>query len=316
MTRPARKTRIWLYPWSIEREYETYVVNYTRQMESIINAETAKSLPAIIARYAVMRGDAEPPTPEEAGAYLGATNYSLMTQRMIERIRAQIVDKTRDIGLKVKTYADKVNVFNFKQWSLMKKSIDAKYGAGTVQALEAQLAAEKGAREAIASVGDLAKIRSAMAVNVFQDTANPLILEELAAFETTNIGLIGSIPEQFLPQLQNRIITAVRNGENYKVIQEEIKNAYNLPENRARLIARDQVGKLNGQLSRLRQAEIGVTEYYWRGVLDERERPHHVAREGEVFSYSKPPDDGNPGEPIQCRCWGEPKIDIFAGLTN
>lgn len=308
MPRRYRRLRVWQYPWTVERAYEASALAYTKAMEAVIIEEATASIPAIVARRAMFRLDAPgDDDPDSAGSYLGGANYVDQVTAMIDRMKAKIVSGQRALGLKIKTYADQVNVFNFKQWNATKKDIDKKYGAGTVEAREAQLAAEATAR--VASTGaSVADIRAAMAVNVF--TPQSGLAEELVTWEADNIALISSIPEQYLPQLRNRIITAVRRGDTPTKLMKEIRDSFNLPENRARLIARDQIGKLNGQLTRIRQNELGITDYLWRGMLDSRERALHVEREGKQFKYTEPPSDGNPGEPIQCRCYPEAVIDF------
>jgi len=54
----------------------------------------------------------------------------------------------------------------------------------------------------------------------------------------------------------------------------------------------------------------------WRGILDARERPEHVAREGKEFSWKNPPDDGHPGEPINCRCTAEPVLPSWEEMER
>lgn len=49
-------------------------------------------------------------------------------------------------------------------------------------------------------------------------------------------------------------------------------------------------------------------------MLDERERAHHVDREGKQFDWDNPPDDGHPGEPILCRCYAEAVFPEFEDL--
>lgn len=144
----------------------------------------------------------------------------------------------------------------------------------------------------------------------------PALQAALGVFEAQNIALIKSIPVQSLATLQGEIIEAVRTGQTLKDTQALIRNRYGVTDRRAKLIARDQVGKLNGQLTRLRQEEIGVTEYTWRGILDARERPEHVAREGKVFAWDKPPPDGSPGQPINCRCSASPVLPTFEELEE
>ncbi|MBF2051947.1 MAG: minor capsid protein [Candidatus Sericytochromatia bacterium] len=85
---------------------------------------------------------------------------------------------------------------------------------------------------------------------------------------------------------------------------------------RAALIARDQIGKLNGNINRTRQETAGIKRYRWRTNMDGRQRPEHSARNGQIFSWDKPPADGHPGQPVRCRCVPEPVFeeDDF-GLT-
>ena len=147
-------------------------------------------------------------------------------------------------------------------------------------------------------------LKSAYGVNIF--VTEPFLMDELALFELENLRLIKSLPTQYVEQLRGKFTEAVRKGRRWEDVAKEMQR--DLPEklhNRARLIARDQIGKLNGQLTKLRQQNIGVTHYIWRGMLDERERQLHVDREGERFAWDNPPEDGHPGEAILCRCYAE-----------
>lgn len=155
-------------------------------------------------------------------------------------------------------------------------------------------------------------LRRAYGVDVFK--AEPGLAKILRPWEAENIGLIKSIPEQYLNTLHGRVVAAVRKGTSLRDMTRQIRDSYDLPRNRAELIARDQIGKLNGDLSRYRQTNIGVEEYDWRGVLDEREREEHVEREGQRFRWDTPPPDGHPGQPIRCRCWGSPVLPALNDL--
>lgn len=160
-----------------------------------------------------------------------------------------------------------------------------------------------------------AVLRSVYGVDII--TNAPIELRAaLDVFEATNISLIRSIPQQAVSQLQGKIVEAVRRGSTLKQLQAQIREEFDITDRRAKLIARDQIGKLNGQLTELRQEQIGVTEYVWRGILDTRERPEHVAREGKTFSWAKPPDDGHPGEPINCRCTAEPVLPSWEEMER
>ena len=48
--------------------------------------------------------------------------------------------------------------------------------------------------------------------------------------------------------------------------------------------------------------------YVWRTMQDEKVRPEHAEREGEVFCWDEEPEGGHPGEDYNCRCWAEPYV--------
>lgn len=75
---------------------------------------------------------------------------------------------------------------------------------------------------------------------------------------------------------------------------------------RGHVIAQDQTGKGAGAASKQVQQAAGVGNYKWITMRDDRVRPSHRRREGRIFSWSKPPPDGHPGEPINCRCFARP----------
>ncbi|MGQ0285850.1 phage minor head protein [Pasteurellaceae bacterium 22721_9_1] len=134
---------------------------------------------------------------------------------------------------------------------------------------------------------------------------------QLKLFEKQNTALIKSIPTQLHEKLRYRFVEAVRKGERWESVADEIEDILAIPKKRARLIARDQIGKLNGQLTKLRQEQVGITHYIWRTMLDERVRDSHQEREGKQFSWAEAPEDGHPQQPILCRCYAEPVLPEF-----
>jgi len=79
---------------------------------------------------------------------------------------------------------------------------------------------------------------------------------------------------------------------------------------RAKVIARDQINKLNGQLTQARQENLGITHYVWRTSGDERVRDRHADLDGQRFAWDSPPDEGHPGHAVQCRCVAEAVLDL------
>lgn len=157
-------------------------------------------------------------------------------------------------------------------------------------------------------------LKDAYGVDIF--TQEPWLDTQLRLFEEQNIALIKSIPEQLSEKLRYRFVEAVRRGERWEKVADEIENILSAPKKRAKLIARDQIGKLNGQLTKLRQENIGVRNYIWRTMLDERVRDSHQDREGKQFSWDDPPDDGHPQQAILCRCYAEAVLPDMLGEEN
>ena len=135
----------------------------------------------------------------------------------------------------------------------------------------------------------------------------------LRGWATENVQLTQNMNAEQLDKLETSFIRALRDGSRSSQVQADVEIILGQSTNRARLIARDQIGKLNGQLDRQKQTEAGIDTYVWRGSLDSRERPAHVAREGNVYKWSDPPPDGHPGQPVQCRCTAEPDLTDLLG---
>ena len=128
--------------------------------------------------------------------------------------------------------------------------------------------------------------------------------------------------------LEAMALDAVTNGKRPEQLLIDIMKANKMTYNRARLIARDQIGKLTAQLTEKRSTAIGLDTYTWRTAMDERvrgnpagryptARPSHWGAEGKVGVYGKPtvwlvegkevprgPNDPmeGPSMEIQCRC--------------
>lgn len=149
----------------------------------------------------------------------------------------------------------------------------------------------------------------------------------MGAFTTQNVSLIKSIPSRYFSEIQALVMRSVGAGRRPEDIASEIRERFKVSESRAVLIARDQVGKFNGQLTRARQEDLGLGRYRWRTAMDERvrgnpdgkypnSRPSHFAREGKPYSWDKPPKGGHPGEAINCRCWAEPVFEDILGSDS
>lgn len=155
-------------------------------------------------------------------------------------------------------------------------------------------------RQVVASLG------RDIAIDVFSEPGIPARLE---AFASVNAQLIKTIPSQYFDQVAQRTLQALRTGERAEDIEQDLVDRFGVSQSRARLIARDQVGKLYGELAGARQQNLGVEAFVWRTSQDERVRPEHAELDGQRFRWEAPPAEGIPGEPVNCRCTAEPVLD-------
>jgi SPP1 gp7 family putative phage head morphogenesis protein len=79
--------------------------------------------------------------------------------------------------------------------------------------------------------------------------------------------------------------------------------------NHARLVAHDQLNKLNARLNQTRQEAAGITEYTWRSQGDDRVRTTHMEFNGNRYTWAQGTEEGHPGEPVNCRCFAQPFVN-------
>lgn len=146
----------------------------------------------------------------------------------------------------------------------------------------------------------------------YKDT--PAMEAVIKGYQALNSGLIKSL----VPTLVKRVEKVVSSnlGETSKTIAKRLQEETGVSASKAKLFARDQVLKLNGQLTEDRHREAGITQYEWVTSGDERVRPMHRNLNGKRFSWERPPvvsSDGrreHPGGDYQCRCVANPVIDL------
>lgn len=164
----------------------------------------------------------------------------------------------------------------------------------------------------------------------------PGIQETLTAWRDRNFELIRSLTDAYIQKVNDLVTDGVRNGTRWEDLAPQIKALeQRLSVTRARLIARDQVSKLNGELARRRQMDAGVEEYTWSTSGDERVRgnplgpyakaiPSHYLMDGKVCRWDNPSvyklngewvprtskmSPAHPSQEIQCRCVGLPRME-------
>lgn len=124
-----------------------------------------------------------------------------------------------------------------------------------------------------------------------------------------NVSLIKSIPSQYTDKLEALVMNALQTGQTNEELAKEIKKLGHSTDIRARLIARDQMGKINGAINKKRQTSMGVETYDYLTAKDERVRPLCRRHHGQTFRWDTPPEGGHPGEKIGCRCTAVPNYE-------
>ena len=140
-------------------------------------------------------------------------------------------------------------------------------------------------------------------------TMTPAMRDAFEASLAENMGLIRSIPEQYLQQVQGIVMRSYSAGRDLQTMTREIKALYPKVKDRAVLIARDQSNKANAVVQRARQKELGITQGIWMHSHAGREpRPTHVAMNGKRYKIEEGMYDSAvkkhvfPGELVNCRC--------------
>lgn len=130
------------------------------------------------------------------------------------------------------------------------------------------------------------------------------------AFNATvgeNVGLIKSIPAEYLDRVEGAVMRGYAAGRDLEAMTKELRAIYPITARRANLIAIDQSNKANATVNRARQLELGITRAVWMHSHAGKEpRPSHVAADGKEFDVAKGCYiDGEyilPGEKVRCRC--------------
>ncbi len=182
--------------------------------------------------------------------------------------------------------------------------------------------AEHAAESAAKQVGDsqkklLAKQSAAsIGVDITPLLTDPKKAAQVEAFVHENVSLIKSLGSNTLDELEKLITRGFADGKRASALGAEIETRWGIAERHARLIARDQIGKLNGQITRSRHEELGIAQFRWITMKDPKVRPRHQPMEAKVFAYKgegAPPF--YPGQEVCCRCLEEPLFDdIMAQL--
>lgn len=169
-------------------------------------------------------------------------------------------------------------------------------------------------------------------VNGIRIAESPKLQPIIEGFAAENAALITGIAPRLASEVQALVVAGLTAGTPHERLARQIRDRLDVSANRAEMIAIDQVGKLDGQLSAQRAQDLGVTHFWWRSSNDERVRgnpdgkypkatPSHFERNGQRYAYADPPKGRNgepelPGTAINCRCFAEADLSTIAGAQQ
>lgn len=166
----------------------------------------------------------------------------------------------------------------------------------------------------------------------------PGLEEHLRLTSDDNVNKITTLSSNYFEEIQDSVTRALRSGTGNKSVVKEVQaiidKAGDNSRARAKLIATDQIQKLNGDLDKKRQQANGGSRYYWRTRRNARVRDKansngysdHAQLEGAVFEWGQPPitvfkgkrsgERNEPGQDILCKCLAEMVIDDLLGKKS
>lgn len=161
-------------------------------------------------------------------------------------------------------------------------------------------------------------VSQTLGLDIFDDYYSGQFYQEMLDYWVSqNVALIKTIPQETLGGMREIVYEGYRNGRTTTAILKEIQRTYSTNKKHARLIARDQMAKLNADLTQRQQTDAGVEEYKWSDSRDGRVRPRHKHLNGKTFRWDDPPvvdtKTGrrcHPGQDYQCRCVALPVFNI------
>lgn len=159
-------------------------------------------------------------------------------------------------------------------------------------------------------------LKKSVGIDAF--SGNAKMQEYLRASSIANAQLIKSIPGRYLEDVSATVMENMRAGMRPSYITKSLQEKYGISERRAKFIARDQTGKINGDLAEKQQVAAGFEYFQWIDSDDSRVRHWHSVIANRVTEYGKgvyrwdnlPLNEKGipikPGQDYGCRCTSKP----------
>jgi SPP1 gp7 family putative phage head morphogenesis protein len=288
--RKHHKSTRWLYPGGTERRYAKAIRSWLKPLQDYVTQYLKNN------QEAILRGDSESLIKQDetpGGTYrrMVKSLYGWHSTYLPPINESGTRDSTPIVFMGLGNIAESVTVFNSEQWN---------------KTARAELGVE---------------------FPVYESWWP----ETKILWQEENYRLISSMGEDYIKRVNLATERAVTSGLSVSQLTRQIQKINKkITSSSANLIARDQIGKLNGKVTQARMEAVGLAMYEWSTAGDERVRDSHSDLEGMICKWDDPKvysdDDGktwrnrpsnwcqlHPGEDIQCRCTA---LSFFDELVN
>lgn len=154
-------------------------------------------------------------------------------------------------------------------------------------------------------------------------SAVPPGMEDVSqAIINENVGLIKSIPQEYLNDVSGAVMRSITTGNGLYDLEPELKKYSGQTDRRVSLLALDQTRKAYNTINKQRMQGAGVKQFEWLHTGGSQEpRKSHQEISGNIYSFDDLPLKGQegftngqiPGQAINCRCTMIPVIDFDDG---
>jgi len=315
-TKTYKSKQQWLYPYQYERKYAKEITALQKLFTKPLTAAIDKNISRWISEYNRDNTD---------GIKIDESHEDVFSKAaFIKRDEDWLEDYKNG---KLNTDEFKTDVFGLELRELIaaeQARMNLVYGenAPTVRAMITDIGDSVSAWN-LKQFGKFTK--DILGVEFF--VTEPWETEVIEAWGETNFELIKSLSSEYIKTVNTLVSEGVQFGKTANEIMAGIRATNKQIEGwRSRLIARDQVGKLNGALTKRRNTDAGIDMYIWMTANDERVRSKHKPLDNKVCkwgnssvysdnkgkTFKKRGSDmfiGIPGQDIQCRCGSQPFFD-------
>lgn len=293
ITGKLKKPGVWRDPRFVEKEYEKFLLSMVRDIEESVKTRIVPLLPIWVGENRVDDNFSKQTITHK----ISRDAFDEELDGIIAGMTADFAEQANNSRPQIVTWGNNAEQFNNQEWHRI--------------------------------------INRVASIDLF--VQEPWLIPLMDNWVSENVRLVKNLSNKAIDDIEGTVRRGIQAGKRSKTIERELIGTGKLKpvsveqfestasvikktKNRARLIAVDQIGKLNGKLTERRQVDLGIDKYIWRNMMDRRVRGNpsglypnstfdHWKREGEVFEWSKPPADGHPGQAIRCRCFAEPVFE-------